>query len=192
MMKRLLKVTGFLVVDFLIALLLLQAYFGWYRGLLFVDKGSEHPAWLNVTPGCPDTIPDLFLTHYSPWVLPKEQNFSSIVGVSIHPGRPVVLKGTPNQARYWSFVFYPANAAKHTNSLPSLDSSRIELNPDGSYVITLSPTKVDKNWIDTGDASGGLLFMRNYVPARDSAITLPAIYYGDKLMRPAKEYDHAP
>jgi hypothetical protein len=172
MSKRLLKMAGFLVADFLIALLLLQAYFGWYRGLLFVDRGSEHPDWLNITPGYADTIPDLFLTHYSPWVLPREQNFSSIAGVSIQPGRPIVLKGKPNQVRYWSFVFYPANAAKHTNTLPSLDSSRIELDPDGSYVVTLSPTKVSKNWIDTGDA--------------------PAIYYGDQLMRPAKEYDHAP
>jgi hypothetical protein len=100
MIKRFLRVTGFLVVDFLIALHLLQAYFGWYLGLLYVDRGSEHPVWLNITPGCSDTIPDLFLTHYSPWVLPREQNFSSVVGVSIRPGRPVVLKGKPNQARY--------------------------------------------------------------------------------------------
>jgi hypothetical protein len=125
-------------------------------------------------------------------VLPKAQNFSAIAGVSLQPGRPVVLKGKPNHARYWSFVFYPANVAKHTNSLPSLDSSRIELDPDGSYVVTLSPTKVDKNWIDTGDAVGGMLLMRNYVPTPGSVITLPAIYYGDQLMRPLKEYDHAP
>jgi hypothetical protein len=190
MVKRLLMLAGFLVLDVLIAVLILFAYFGWYRGLLLVDRGSEHPRWLNVTPGYPDTIPELFQTQYSPWPLPADQNLAAIAGIMLEPGRPVVLKGKPNSTRYWNIVFYPAGVDKHTKSLPSIDSSRVQLEPDGSYVITLSATPAGKNRIDTGSASAGFIFMRNYVPTPGEVVTLPAIYYGDRLMQPAKEYDH--
>jgi hypothetical protein len=188
MARRLLKWTGYLFLDLVIAILILCAYFGGYRGLLFVDRGSEHPRWLNVTPDCPDTIPELFQTQYSPWPLPRDQNLSAIAGIDLQPGRPVVLKGKPNPTRYWNIVFYPAGV-EHTSSLPCIDCSRVELEPDGTYVITLSATPAGKNWIDTGGASGGFIFMRNYVPAPGQTVTLPAIYYGDRLMQPAKEVD---
>jgi hypothetical protein len=190
MFKRLLKWIAILFLDLFVAVLILLAYFGGYRGLLLVDRGSEHPQWLNVTPGYPDTIPELFQTQYSPWPLPPEQDLAAIAGITLQPGRPVVLKGKPNPTRYWNIVFYPAGVDKHTRSLPSIDSSRVALEPDGTYVITLSTTPAGKNWIDTGGASGGFIFMRNYVPESGATVTLPAIYYGDRLMQPAKEYDH--
>jgi hypothetical protein len=190
MVRRLFKWAGFLFLDLVIAVVILFAYFGWYGGLLFVDQGSEHPQWLNVTPGYPDTIPELFQTQYSPWPLPPDQNLAAIAGITLQPGRPVVLKGKPNPTRYWNIVFYPAGVDEHTNSLPSIDSSHVELEPDGSYVITLSPSRAAKNWIDTGGASGGCIFMRNYVPESGATVTLPAIYYGDRLMQSSREYDH--
>jgi hypothetical protein len=192
MVKGLLKWTAFLVLDVVIAVLVLLAYFGWYRGLLLVDRGCEHPRWLNVTPGYPDTIPELFQTQYSPWPLPPDQNLAAIAGITLEPGRPVILRGKPNSTRYWNIVFYPADADKHTSSLPSIDSLRVILEPDGSYVITLSAAPEGKNCIDTGGATGGYIFMRNYVPASGATVELPAIYYGDQLMAPVKEYEHAP
>ncbi len=192
MVKRLLKFAGFLILDVVVAVLILMAYFGWYRGVLLVDRGSDHPQWLNVTPGYPDTIPELFQTQYSPWPLPPDQNFAAIAGITLPPGRSVVLKGKPNPTRYWNIVFYPPGADRHTNSLPSVDSSHVELEPDGTYVITLSAEPAAKNWIDTGGAPGGFIFMRNYVPVPGETVTLPAIYYGDRLMQPAKEYGHEP
>jgi hypothetical protein len=189
MVKNLPRWAGFLALDVLIAVVLFFGYFGGYRGLVFVNQGSEHPRWLNVTPGYPDTIPELFQTQYSPWPLPHDQNLAAIAGITLQPGRPVVLKGKPNPTRYWNVVFYPAGADKHNSYLPTLDSSHVVLEPDGTYVITLGAESSEKNWIDTGNASGGLLFMRNYVPTPGETITFPAIYYGDRLMEPAKEYE---
>ncbi len=157
---------------------------------MFFDKGTKQPKWLNFTPGYPDSIPKLFLMKYGYFPLPKEQNFTAVTWVSIKPNRPVILKGTPNNTRYWSFVFYPCLSKRHTAALPSIDSFKIQLEPDGSYIVTLSPEKVDKNWLNIGSASGGFISMRNYTPAKRTKITLPAVYWGDTLMVPPKEYEN--
>jgi hypothetical protein len=183
---------GFLLLDLLLAGLVLLLLAHWPRQVLFLSRGSEHPEWLNVTPGYPDRVPLISLLRYSPWPLPSEHNFSAILSLSIKGDEPVLLKGRPNQVRYWSFVFYPAGAAKHDRDLPALDSSTVQLEQDGSYIVTLSPTPQGKNWLSTRGASGGILFMRNYLPETSARLMLPAVYRGERLVVAAKEYDHVP
>jgi hypothetical protein len=50
--------------------------------------------------------------------------------------RTTLLKGRPNQARFWSFVYYPRECKKHSRALPSIDAFHVELEADGSYVVT--------------------------------------------------------
>src|SRR5262249_35533939 len=122
---------GYLLLDLLLASLVLLLLAHWPRQILFLSRGSERPEWLNVTPGYPDRVPLISLLRYSPWPLPPEHNFSAILSLSIPGDEPVLLKGRPNQVRYWSFVFYPAGAAKHDRDLPALDSSTLQLKQNG-------------------------------------------------------------
>jgi hypothetical protein len=182
----------FLLADCFIALTILFAYYEYPRHLLCLDYGTEQPVWLDVTPGSSTTIPLFFEMRYSPLPLPREQNVSAIAGVVLRPGEPVILKGRPNAARFWSFVFYPRECKKHSCDLPSIDAYHVELEPDGSYVVTFSPQKSTKNWVDTGDSTGGIIFMRTYLPLPGSPTRLPAIYFGDRLMTPEEEWHERP
>jgi hypothetical protein len=181
------KWCGFILLDFFIAAAIFIIYF---QQLLFLDKGTEHPTWLNTNPGYPDTIPKLFMMKYAYFALPKDQSFAAMTWVPIKPERPIILKGKPNNARYWSFAFYPSLSKKYTAALPSIDSFKIQPEPDGSYIVTFSPKKAEKNWVNTGSASSGYILMRNYVPVAKTKITLPSVYWGNQLMVPTKEYEH--
>jgi hypothetical protein len=189
MRKSLLKWAAFLVADFLAALLLLIVYFDNAPRLIFIRRGTNSPVWLNVTPGCRDTIPVFFLMRRSPWPLPGDQDVAAVTWASVQPGRPVILRGRPNATRYWNLVFYPAHDGTPPRDLATIDSSRVTLEPDGSYVITLSHEPGGGNWVDSGTTTGGLLFLRNYVPARGVRIGFPDVYWGDRLMTPAREVD---
>lgn len=180
-----LKWSSFILFDLFLSIAIYVIYF---KDFLLLDKGTKQLKWLNFTPGYQDSIPRLFMMKYGYFPLPKEQNFTAVTWVSIQPDRPVILKGTPNNTRYWSFVFYPCLSKRHTAALPSIDSFKIQLEPDGSYIVTLSPEKVDKNWLNIGSTSGGFISMRNYTPAKKTTITLPSVYWGDTLMVPPKEY----
>jgi hypothetical protein len=177
----------FLLADFSLALTILFAYYEYPRHLVCLDCGTDQPVWLDVTPGNSTRIPLFFEMRYSPLPLPREQNVSAIAGVVLRPDQPVILKGTPNSARFWSFVFYPRESKIHSRSLPSIDAFHVELEPDGSYVVTLSPRPATKNWVNTGDSTGGIIFMRTYLPLPGSPTRLPAIYFGDRLVTPEEE-----
>lgn len=186
------KWLAFLALDLALAVAILVGLLSWPRQLIRLRAGTDRPDWLNVTPGCADTVPLLTHIHYSPWPLPPEQNFSAITWASLAEGRPVILKGKPNRTRYWSFTFYPLNGERHSVELPMITSEQVTLEDDGSYVITfaLGPLERTKNCVSTGGMPGGIIFMRNYVPLPNSTIHLPAIYWGERLMVPAQE--HAP
>jgi hypothetical protein len=186
------KWSGYFILDLLLAGLVLLVLSHWPRQVLFLSHGTDRPAWLNVTPGYPDRVPLISLLRYSPWPLPAEHNFSAIVSISTGAEEPILLKGKPNRVRYWSFVFYQAGVPKHDRNVPVIDASAVQLEPDGSYVVTLAATPQGKNWLTTRGAAGGILFMRNYLPETSDRLTLPAVYRGDRLLVPAKEYDHVP
>jgi hypothetical protein len=192
----------FLVADAIVAFLILFAHYEYPRHLVCLDCGTEQPRWLDVTPGGSQTIPLFFEMRYSPLPLPREQNVSAIAGVVLRPGEPVILKGRPNPARFWSFVFYPREAKTHSRSLPGIDAFHVELEPDGSYLLTFSSAPLcpggrgqgegaAKNWVNTGDSGGGIIFMRTYLPEPGCPTRLPAIYFGDRLMTPEEEW-HEP
>jgi len=185
------KWSFFLLADFLIALIILFVHHQCPRRLVSLDCGADRPVWLDVTPGGLNTIPLFFEMRYSPLPLPREQNVSAIAGVVLRPDQPVILKGRPNQARFWSFVYYPRECKKHSRALPSIDTFHVELEADGSYVVTFSPRPATKNWINTGNSTGGIVFMRTYVPAPGTTTRLPAIYFGDRLVTPEEEW-HEP
>jgi hypothetical protein len=187
MPRRTLKWVGFVLLDFAAAFLILVVYFDNFPRLLTVRNGTDRPVWLNVTPGCRDTIPTFFLMRRSPWPLPRDQDVAAVTFVSVQPGGPVVVRGRPNPCRYWGFVFYPSQGDTPEADLPVVDSSRVALEPDGSYVITFSQERAEGNWVDVGSATGGLLFMRNYVPARGARIAFPDVYWGDRLMTAGRE-----
>lgn len=188
------KWVGLLLVDLVLAVAILFASLMWPRQLVLLDRGTSRPDWLNVTPDCSDSVPLLSEMRYSPWPLPRDQNYAAVTWVSLV--EPVTLKGKPNQVRYWSFTFYPLNGAAHSGTLPMIDSERVTRARDGSYVITFgggdSPDLSARgtNWVNTGDAIGGLVFMRNYVPVMGSTIRLPEVYWGERLMVPAREHYH--
>lgn len=193
------KWVSLLLADLTLAVAILFTSLMWPRQLVLLDRGTHRPDWLNVTPGCSDSVPLLSELRYSPWPLPRDQNYGAVTWVSL--AEPVTLKGKPNQVRYWSFTFYPLNGANHNGALPMIDSERVTRARDGSYVITFAaagsrspgdrPGNVGgTNCVDTGDASGGLLFMRNYVPVMGSTIHLPEVWWGDRLMVPAREHYH--
>jgi hypothetical protein len=225
----------FLLVDSFIALTILFAHYEFPRHLGCLDYGTDQPVWLDVTPGSPNAIPLFFEMIYSPLPLPRDQNVAAIAGVVLRPDQPVILKGRPNAARFWSFVFYPRESKKHSKTLPSIDAYHVELERDGSYVVTFSPEsgvreqgsgvslppdscprffdpvnpraitsgraqplagsrsqeRGAKNWVNTGDSAGGIIFMRTYLPEPGSPTRLPAIYFGDRLVTPEEEW-HEP
>lgn len=179
----------FLALDLVLAVALLVGLLSWPRQVVRLRAGTNRPEWLNVTPGYDDTVPLLTHIHYSPWPLPADQNFSAIVYVSLAEDRPAILKGRPNRARYWSFTFYPLNGERHSAELPMITSEQVKLENDGVYVITFALHPMDgmKNCVSTNGVPGGIIFMRNYVPLTDSIIHLPEVYWGDRLMAPARE-----
>ncbi len=179
----------FLLADFFIAFMILFAHYECPRRLVYLEQGTDQPMWLDVTPGSANRIPLFFEMKYSPLPLPRDQNVSAIAGVVIEPDQPVILKARPNQARYWSFVFYPRENQIHSRALPSIDSFHAQLEPDGSYVVTFSPRPAPKNWVNTGTSTGGLIFMRTYLPVPGSCTRLPAIYFGDRLVTPEEEWN---
>jgi hypothetical protein len=193
MRKRVLSALGWLVIDGLVALVLLLVYFQGRYGLVLLNQGVGRPIWHNVTPGQADTIPELFLTRYSPWPLPARENYGAVAGIALKPGQPIILRGTANQVRFWSFIFYPGDAKNHTSEMPGIDSVQVQLEPDGTYEIGFGPEPVGRNWVNTGTATAGMLFMRNYVPASLSApLHFPAIYQGNVLLTPAEVRHYAP
>jgi hypothetical protein len=186
----------FLLGDFLIAFMIIFVHYECPRHLFYLEEGTDQPVWLDVTPGSAKRIPLFFEMKYSPLPLPREQNISAIAGVVIRPDEPVILKGRPNQARYWSFVFYPRENQIHSRALPSIDSYHAQLEPDGSYIVTFSGQQVGPasrpshpNWVNTGNSAGGIIFMRTYLPVPGNCTRLPAIYFGDRLVRPEEEWD---
>jgi hypothetical protein len=213
----------FLLADSFIALAILFVHYEYPRHLGCLDCGTDQPVWLDVTPGSSNGIPLFFEMIYSPLPLPRDQNVAAIAGVVLRPDQPVILKGKPNAARFWSFVFYPRESKTHSKTLPSIDAYHVVLEPDGSYVVTFSPPPsppavernsfrwysltaeqrnefrstrgegraAAKNWVDTGDSAGGIIFMRTYLPEPGSPTRLPAIYFGDRLVTPEEEW-HEP
>ena len=187
----------FLLGDFLIAFLILFAHYETPHHLVSLNQGTDRPVWLDVTPGSRQRIPLFFEMIYSPLPLPREQNISAIAGVVLRPQQPVILKGRPNPARYWSFVFYPGENQIHSRALPALDSFHAQLEADGSYVVSFAPPRPAsgegragaKNWVNTGDSTGGVIFMRTYLPVAGSGTRLPAIYFGDRLVTPEEVWD---
>ena len=178
-----------IVLDLVLAGAIFWAYIHWPRRLVNLTR-SKKPYWLSVTPGHPDCIPRLFLMKYGPWPQPKSLNFCSFTPVRLASDKPVILRGRPNRARYWGFVFYPVNARAHGSSLPAIYSPDIRFNEDGTYEVVFSASKTGSNWVNTGKAVAGFISMRNYFPARQSRIQMPAIYYGDELVLPMREYDY--
>src|SRR5260370_25873901 len=189
MRRRFWKWCLFLLADFSLALTIMFAYYEYPRHLVCLDCGTDQPVWLDVTPGNSTRIPLFFEMRYSPLPLPREQNVSAIAGVVLRPDQPVILKGTPNSARFWSFVYYPRECKKHSRALPSIDAFHVELEADGSYVVTFSPRPATKNWINTGNSTGGIVFMRTYVPAPGATTPVSPIYFVD---RPATPQDEGP
>ena len=143
------------------------------------------PRWYNPIPGYPDSIPEALVVKKGPWPLPAGQNAGAAIDVRIDPEHGVTLKGMPNPCRYWSFTFY--GSKDHSGGLPSISSREVELEADGSFVITFSPRPAAKNWVDTGAATRGGIGMRVYVPLSGHRIRMPAVYFGDELAVPARE-----
>lgn len=178
-----------IVLDLVLAGAILWIYFHWPRRLVSLDQ-SKRPYWLSVTPGHPDCIPKLFIMKYGPWPQPKELNFGAFTPVRLAPDKPVILRGRPNKARYWGFVFYPADAKVHGSNLPGIFSPQMHINEDGTYEVVFSERKMGSNWVNTGKARAGIISMRNYLPARKRRIQMPAIYYGNELVLPPREYEY--
>jgi hypothetical protein len=177
-----------LALDAIGAIALLATYFEWSQGLIRLNRGANRPVWRSVTPGAPNRIPLLFAMLYGPCPLPRAQYLNAFISVSIRPDRPVILRGRPNNERYWSFAFYGAGMQRTIDGLAAIDSSAVELERDGSYVVSFSPDRSGKNWVPTGGCTSGFIAMRNYVPATGTQISLPAVYWGDQLVCYAQEY----
>ena len=178
-----------IVLDLVLAGTIFGVYLHWPRRLVNLHRAKE-PYWLSVVSGHPEVLPRLFIMKYGPWPQPKAINFSAFTPVRISPGKPVIFRGRPNHVRYWGFVFYPAGVHQHGTSLPAIYSPEISLDDNGTYEVVFSASRTGRNWVDTGCARAGIISMRNYYPRRPSRIRMPAIYYGDELVLPLKEYPY--
>ena len=181
--------TLMIVLDLMLAGVVFWVYLHWPRRLINLTR-SKKPDWLAVIPGHPNVIPRLFIMKYGPWPQPKQINFSAFTPVRLEADKPVILRGRPNQVRYWGFVFYPDKAQVHGGSLPAIYSPQIAFSEDGTYEVIFSGKPAGVNWVNTGKSTAGMLSMRNYYPQHQTRIQMPAIYYGDKMVLPPREYDY--
>ncbi len=90
--------------------------------------------------------------------------------------------GKDPDTRWWSVTAYN-NDHFIPNPLNrySYSKTTVEREPDGSWVILLSPQKQEKNWLPSGDKEGSLnVSLRNYNPSRalidsPASVELPRI-----------------
>lgn len=100
-----------------------------------------------------------------------------IVPVRFDKG-PVVLKGTPPDALYWSLTFY-----EWTEVHDSISSNNVVLEPDGTYTITLSAEREGANWIEVPPGTGaGVLYLRAYEPALGWPVLVPDVSQDGRLL----------
>lgn len=154
-----------------------------------LSRSVASPAWYNPIPGSPGSLPELLIIMKGPWPLPPGQNAGAAIRVRIRDDEPVIVRGRPNDCRYWSFTFYEKGS--HSAATPSIGSPEIELEDDGSYEVVFSSRPSGMNWVDTGSATAGAIAMRNYVPAPGASVHLPAVYYGDRLVVASEELSDA-
>ena len=150
-----------------------------------LSRSLEHPAWYNPIPGAANSLPELLIIMKGPWPLPPGQNAGAAIRVRIPVDVPVIVRGRPNDCRYWSFTFYEQGS--HSAATPSIGSPEIELEEDGSYEVVFSSRPAGTNWVSTGSATAGAIAMRNYLPRLGTPVRLPAVYAGDRLVVASEE-----
>lgn len=72
------------------------------------------------------------------------------------------------QARWWSITLYAADdyLAVNGDEAGSVDVTRMGASPDGSYVVTVSPSRgAARNWLSSKNAKQFSLSLRLYNPA---------------------------
>ena len=114
------------------------------------------------------------------WIRFRWIHFDSqywIVPVRFDEG-PVVLRGTPPDALYWSLTFY-----EWTEVHDSVSSSDVVLEPDGAYEITLSAEPGADNWIEVPPGTGkGVIYLRAYEPQLGWPVALPSVSQGGRVL----------
>lgn len=184
MSQTLLKWTGFLLLDFIIALLLLGSYLelkGNYTSILL--QKPVNTEWFGIVPEHPIPAPMWVTRIRGPFPLPNGLADYGIISVS---DGDVILRGELNQAAYQSLSFYPNSYPRLGSAAPSvMDFEDLELEEDGSYVIHINDLKQAgmKNWLDSQSAPGGMIALRSYRPNPGSAIEYPAVQVAGKLIQ---------
>lgn len=188
-MRSLLLWLGVSVASMIVAVAGYATYLEYVVPGRHLSRSLDHPAWYNPIPGSPDSLPELLIIMKGPWPLPRGQNAGAAIRVRIPEDVPVIVRGRPNDCRYWSFTFY--EKGQHSAATPSIGSPEIELEDDGSYEVVFSSRRAGTNWVDTGSATAGAIAMRNYLPRTGTPIRLPAVYFGDRLVVASEELSDA-
>ena len=187
MRKTLLKWTGIVFLDILIALMLLGTYLelkGNYTSILL--QKPVDTKWFGIVPEHPISAPMWVTRIRGPFPLPHGLADYGIISVS---DGNVILKGEPNHAAYQSLSFYPNSYPRLGSAAPSvLDFENLELDDDGTYVIHISNQKQAgmKNWLDSQSAPGGMIALRSYRPFPGSTIEYPSVQVAGKLIQDKK------
>jgi len=93
-----------------------------------------------------------------------------------------LIKGIPLDARYWSITLYDENyfLVPNTENRYSYNLYNVSYESDSSYLIHISSTRKNKNWLSAGNKGKFYLAIRMYHPEKSvynhlNKIQLPVI-----------------
>lgn len=187
MLQTILKWTGFIILDFAIALVIIAVYLeikGNYCSILL--QRPVNTEWFGIVPEHSNPAPMWVTRIRGPYPLPAGLADYGIISIA---SGDVVLRGHPNPAAYQSLSYYPNTYPRLGSAAPSvLDYEDLFLEEDGTYIIHISNQKQSKmkNWLDSQSAPGGMIAFRSYRPEAGAIIEYPSVELEGKVIQDKK------
>ena len=183
-MKMIMKWTGILLLDLLLALLVLVIWLeinGSYFSIIL--QRPVNTEWFGILPENHNPAPTLVTRIRGPFPLPAGLADYGIISVA---EGDVVLRGRLHAAAYQSLAFYPNTHFRLGSAPPSvLDFENIDADAEGNYVIHISAHKESymQNWLDLQGDNGGLIALRSYRPKLGEELSYPSVEVAGELLQ---------
>jgi hypothetical protein len=180
---------GFLVLDFILALIVIALYLelkGKYFRILL--QRPVNTQWFGILPDHFNPAPMWVTRIRGPFPLPSALADYGLI--SLKAG-DIILRGRPHRAAYQSLSFYPNTRPRLGSAAPSvMEFEDLMLEEDGSYIIHICKQKDQdiKNWLDSKSNRGGMLVLRSYRPEPGTKIEYPSVELEGKLVQDKRSF----